>query len=211
MRKRDTSSDVNSQNRTFPSMGAEPTREPTAALPQLAVSSLLVNPLPRPMTTHAQQLTLTRTAHLDDLDEVNAMHARCSLESRYARYHAVRQAVTAGEWAHMCDRSNGTTLVTVPLHEPPRIIAVTHLLRTPEPHVRELGILVEDSWQGNGLGTTLAHYAVDLARTHTLDCREITAMTGRGNQRMLSILRGLHAHVTGSDGPTLDTVIQVEA
>ncbi|MET8454741.1 GNAT family N-acetyltransferase [Streptomyces sp. NPDC005209] len=119
--------------------------------------------------------------------------------------------MTAREWRYLCDWSNGTTLVTVPLHEPTRVIAVTHLLRTPVPHVRELGILVEDSWQGQGqgLGTLLARYAVDLARTHTLDCYEITAMTGIDNQRTLSILRGLHARVTGRDGHTLGTVLQV--
>ncbi|MFE5923983.1 GNAT family N-acetyltransferase [Streptomyces sp. NPDC056468] len=178
---------------------------------QLAVSSLLVNPAPRPMTTRADQLTLTRTAHLHDLYEVNAMHARCSLQSRFARYRAARQTVTAREWRYLCDWSHGTTLVTVPFREPTRIIAVTHLLRTPVPHVRELGILVEDSWQGQGLGTVLARYTVDLARTHTLDCYEITAMTGIDNQRTLSILRGLHARVTGSDGPTLSAVMQVEA
>ncbi|MEU9168592.1 GNAT family N-acetyltransferase [Streptomyces sp. NPDC048420] len=119
--------------------------------------------------------------------------------------------MTPQEWWSLCDLANGTTLITVPLDEPSRVIAITHLLRTPVPHVRELGILVEDSWQGQGLGTVLAHYAVDLARTHTLDCHEITAMTGSGNRRMLSILRGLRARVTGRDGPTLDTVIQVEA
>ncbi|MFJ8636992.1 GNAT family N-acetyltransferase [Streptomyces sp. NPDC093568] len=211
MTKKGGSSEGADQSGVFPREGPDRTREPTPAVSQLAVSSLLVDPAPRPMTTRTNQFTVTRTAHLHDFDEVNAMHARCSLESRFARYHAARQDVTAREWGHLCDRSNGTTLVTVPLHESTRIIAVTHLLRTSEPHVRELGILVEDSWQGHGLGTTLAHYMVDLARTHTLDCREITAMTGSGNQRMLSILRGLHAHVTGRNGPTLDTVIPVEA
>ncbi|MFD0440627.1 GNAT family N-acetyltransferase [Streptomyces chartreusis] len=211
MTKKGASSEVADQSGIFPSQSPEHAREPAPAVSQLAVSSLLVHPMPRPMTTHANRLTLTRIAHLDDFDEVNAMHARCSLESRFARYHAARQAVTAREWGHLCDRSNGTTLVTVPFHESTRIIAVTHLLRTSEPHVRELGILVEDSWQGQGLGTTLAHYVVDLARTHTLDCREITAMPGSRNQRMLSILRGLHAHVTSRNGPTLDTVIRVEA
>ncbi|MFJ3825040.1 GNAT family N-acetyltransferase [Streptomyces nodosus] len=210
MTKRGASSEAANQIGIFPPESPHRTQAPTPAVSQLAVSSLLVDPAPRPMTTRANQLVLTRTAHLHDFDEVNAMHARCSLESRFARYHAARQAVTAREWGHLCDRSKGTTLVTVPLHESTRMIAVTHLLRTSKPHVRELGILVEDSWQGQGLGTTLAHYTVDLARTHTLDCYEIAAMTGSGNQRMLSILRGLHARVTGRDGPTLDTVIPVE-
>ncbi|MET8109330.1 GNAT family protein [Streptomyces mirabilis] len=210
MTKKGTNSEVAGHG-DLPAGSPEPVREPAFAMSQLPASSLLLNPTPRPMTTRTNQLTLTRTAHLDDLDEVNAMHARCSLESRFARYHAARQAVTAREWGHLCARSNGTTLVTVPLHEPTRIIAVTHLLRTSVPHVRELGLLVEDSWHGQGLGTTLAHYTVDLARTHTLDCHEITAMTGSDNHRMLSILWGLHARVTGRNGPTVDTVIHVEA
>lgn len=204
-------SDNTGRNGTAPAGSPELTREPASPQTQLPTSSLLVPPAPLETTTRARGVTLTRIALLDDLDQVNAMHARCSLESRFARYHAARQSLAAREWRHLCDQANGTTLITVPLREPSRVIAITHLLRTPVPHVRELGILVEDSWQGQGLGTALAHYAVELARTRTLDCHEITAMTGSGNQRMLSILRGLHARVTGRDGPTLDTVIRVEA
>ncbi len=210
MTKKGIGSDAAGQNRGSPAGSPELIREP-ATRSQLPASSLLLPPSPLETTTRANQVTLTRIAFLDDLDEANAMHSRCSLESRFARYHAARRALTPREWWHLCDRANGTTLITVPLDEPSRVIAITHLLRTQVLHVRELGILVEDSWQGQGLGTVLAHYAVDLARTHTLDCHEITAMTGSGNQRMLSILRGLRARVTGRDGPTLDTVIQVEA
>ncbi|CAM5703487.1 hypothetical protein SALBM311S_00631 [Streptomyces alboniger] len=184
--------------------------EPASAVPQLPVSSLLLDPTPLQMTTRANRVTLTRMACIEDLDQVNEMHARCSLDSCYARYNAARQAVTTHEWWHLCDRANGTTLITTPVHDRSRVIAVTHLLRTSAPHVRELGILVEDSWQGQGLGTVLTGYMVNLARTYTLDCRAITAMTGRGNQRMLSILRGLNAEVEHPSGPTVDALIRVE-
>ncbi|WP_445517267.1 GNAT family N-acetyltransferase [Streptomyces sp. NEAU-174] len=118
--------------------------------------------------------------------------------------------MTTREWGHLCDQANGITLITVPPHDPYRVIAVTHLLRTPTPQVRELGILVEDSWQGQGLGTALTSYLVDLARTRLLSCQAITAMTGAGNQRMLSILRGLGAQVEHKSGPTLDALICVK-
>ncbi|MFG2785712.1 GNAT family N-acetyltransferase [Streptomyces prunicolor] len=196
---------------SLPPWNQEPPGEPVPAGSQLPASSLLLSPLPQQMTTHTNQVTLTRTAVAGDLDAVNAMHSRCSSASRFARYHAARQTVAVREWGYLCDPANGTTLITVPVQESSRIVAVTHLLRTSVPHVRELGILIEDSWQEQGLGTTLTRYTVDLARTHTLDCHEITAMTGSGNQRMLSILRGLNARVTGRNGPTLDTVIHVEA
>lgn len=183
---------------------------PNARVSQLPASCLLLNPPPLQVATRSNQSTVSRTALADDLDEVNEMHARCSLSSRYARYHAARRAFTTSEWKHLCDRANGTTLVTVPLHDPQRVVAVTHLMRTPAPHVRELGILVEDSWQGEGLGTVLTVYMVNLARTNTLDCRAITAMTGSGNHRMLAILRGLDAQVEQhTDGPTVDALIRV--
>ncbi|MEW2402000.1 GNAT family protein [Streptomyces sp. NPDC046862] len=186
-------------------------QDPLPPVPQLPTSCLLLDPPMLQIVTRTSRVTLSRPALADDLDKVNEMHARCSLDSRYARYHAARRAVTTREWWHLCDRANGTTLITTPLHDPSRVIAVTHLLRTSAPHVRELGILVEDSWQGQGLGTALTGYMVNLARTYTLDCRAITAMTGSGNQRMLSILRRLHARVERTSGPTVDALIRVAA
>ncbi|MEV5998939.1 GNAT family protein [Streptomyces griseomycini] len=210
MTKKGMGSEVAGQGSNLPLWSPEPPREPSA-VSQLPMSSLLLDPPPLQMTTRANQVTLTRTALVVDLDEVNEMHARCSLDSRYARYHAGRRTVTTREWGHLCDRAKGTTLITVPVDDPSRVIAVTNLMRTSAPHVRELGILVEDSWQGQGLGTALTGYMVELARTHTLDCQAITAMTGSGNQRMLSILRGLDARVEQVTGPTVDALIRVEA
>ncbi|MFC8668764.1 GNAT family N-acetyltransferase [Streptomyces sp. NPDC057199] len=176
----------------------------------LLTSCLLLDPPPLQVVTLSNQVAVSRTALAHDLGEVNEMHARCSLGSRYARYHAARRTLTTREWDHLCDRANGTTLVTVPLHDPHRVVAVTHLMRTSAPHVRELGILVEDSWQGEGLGTVLTGYMVNLARTYTLDCRAITAMTGSCNQRMLAILRGLDAQVEHAGEPTVDALIRVK-
>lgn len=208
MRKNSIGSEATGQSDNRPPQTPD-TQEPGFAASRLPVSSMLLDPPPLQMATRANQVTLTRTALVDDLDQVNDMHARCSLDSRYARYNAARRAVTTREWWHLCDRANGTTLITTPVHDPSRVIAVTHLLRTSAPHVRELGILVEDSWQGQGLGTALTGYMVKLARTYTLDCRAITAMTGSGNQRMLSILRGLYARVERTSGPTVDALIPV--
>ncbi|HEY8983358.1 MAG TPA: GNAT family N-acetyltransferase [Streptomyces sp.] len=161
------------------------------------------------MTIRTHHEVLTRTATTDDVDAVNLMHARSSLRSRFARYHGARHGVTHREWERLCDPARGTTLVTVPLDEPARIVAATHLMRTQVPHVRELGILVEDAWQRRGLGSALARYAVGLAHTHTLDCREITVMTGSSNRAVLSILRLLNARVTERDGSAVNVVIPV--
>ncbi|MFK0160438.1 GNAT family N-acetyltransferase [Streptomyces sp. NPDC090493] len=167
---------------------------------------------PEPRTSvSAHQITMSRPAAVDDLDHVNEMHARCSLTSRYARYGAARRALTPREWRRLCDQAGGITLVTVPRRDPSSVIAVTCLMRTQSPQLRELGILIEDSWQGRGLGTTLTHHMVAFARTHTLDCQAVTATTGSDNQRMLSILRRLGACISHPSEGNVDALIRVKA
>ncbi|WP_206307642.1 GNAT family N-acetyltransferase [Streptomyces sp. H23] len=161
------------------------------------------------MATRTDRITLTRPAVADDHEAVNEMHAKCSLESRYARYGAARRSLSHREWATLCDRALGLTLVTVPADNPLRVVALTHLMRTSEPHVRELAVLVEDSWQGEGLGPALVSYVVGLARTVAPGCRVISASTGRSNARMLSILRGLDAAVNYTAGATAEARIRV--
>ncbi|WP_406442611.1 GNAT family N-acetyltransferase [Streptomyces sp. NBC_00631] len=161
-------------------------------------------------TLSAPHFQLVREALFDDLDHVNEMHARCSLDSRYARYGAARQALTPREWRRLCDQANGITVVAAPLHNPSRVIAVACLMRTSALHMRELGILVEDAWQGKGLGSILTRHMAALTRTRALDCQVITATTGSGNQRMLSILRGMGARMSPSRGGTVDALIRMK-
>ncbi|MGW1626585.1 N-acetyltransferase family protein [Streptomyces sp. NPDC002172] len=179
-----------------------------------AVESAVGHPLddfPASRTTlGAPHFWLVRDAHFNDLDQVNEMHARCSLDSRYARYGAARRALTPREWRRLCDQAHGITLVTVPLHDPSCVIAVTCLMRTSASHMRELGILVEDAWQGRGLGSKLTRHMAALTRTRALDCKVITATAGSGNQRMLSILRGMGAGMSPSRDGTVDALIRMQ-
>ncbi|MCM2388820.1 GNAT family N-acetyltransferase, partial [Streptomyces albipurpureus] len=113
------------------------------------------------------------------------------------------------EWEHLCDPGRGTTLITRPIHEPGRFIALSHLMRTEATSVREMGLLVEDEWQARGLGTALTRSIVDLARTHTLDCEVVTVMTGSDNRRMLSILSRMGAEVPNVRSATVEATIRV--
>lgn len=187
-------------------------RHPLPTTPQQAAAPAWATPdLPSvPMATRTDRITLTRPASADDYEAVNEMHATCSPESRYARYNAARRGLTRREWATLCDRSLGLTLVTVQADNPSRVVALTHLMRTSVSHVRELAVLVEDSWQGQGLGAALVSYVVGLAHTGVLGCRAISAATGRGNVRMLSILQGLDAAVEYPAGATAEALIRVE-
>ncbi|MFD6523838.1 GNAT family N-acetyltransferase [Streptomyces diastaticus] len=150
---------------------------------------------------------MTRPATLDDFDAVNALHNRCSLETRFARYQAARRSLRRGEFHHLTRPDLGLTWVTHPEDDPQRLIATTSLVRTTEPSTAELGIMIEDPWQSRGLGTTLAQYAREQAPTFGC-CMSV--MTGLDNVRMLRILRTLGASRPAVHRSIADLTVSVE-
>ena len=152
--------------------------------------------------------TRTRLGVAEDLQDVNAMHALCSLESRAARYLAGVPRLTHAMWAHLVDPARGTTWVT---HQHGKILAVTHLMGTagpggqPDPALRELAILVRDDVQGHGLGTQLARCAVDAAKDS--GARAVTLTLASTNRRMAAIARGLGAKPWTVTGPVSEVTI----
>ncbi|GGV29470.1 GNAT family N-acetyltransferase [Streptomyces sp. PDY-4] len=162
----------------------------------------------RPCLPHTGTRTLTRPATLDDFDAVNALHNRCSLETRFARYQAARRSLRRGEFHHLTRPGLGLTWVTHPEDDPQRLIATTNLVRTTEPSTAELGIMIEDPWQSRGLGTTLAQYAREQART--FGCCSMSVVTGLDNVRMLRILRTLGASRPAVHRSTADLTVSVE-
>ncbi|MCL7429372.1 GNAT family N-acetyltransferase [Streptomyces sp. YS415] len=148
------------------------------------------------------ELTRTRRAAPEDLDAVNAMHARCTVESVIGRYRAPRFGIRPAEWARLTDPATGSSWIAEHLGEPGRAIAVAHLAHTGRDGVRELGLLVQDDWQYRGLGTALAQHAVRHG-WHT-GCHTVVITTGAHNGAMRSI-----AHRLGAGAP-IRTVGELE-
>ncbi|MEU3639991.1 GNAT family N-acetyltransferase [Streptomyces albogriseolus] len=173
-------------------------------------------PIPAPLTTaprqpvlpHTGTRTITRPATLDDFDAVNALHDRCSLATRFARYQAARRSLRVAEFHHLTRPDRSLTWVTHPEDDPQQVIATTSLVRTTEPDTAELGIMIEDPWQNRGLGTTLAQYA--RAQARTLGCSLMTVMTGSDNVRMLKIMKTLGAARPAIHSSTVDLTVPVE-
>ncbi|MFF5019024.1 hypothetical protein [Streptomyces sp. NPDC001165] len=67
-------------------------------------------------------------------------------------------------------------LVTTLADEHEQAIAVAHLMRTDCDGVRELGLLIEDSWQRQRLGTQLTGHAI--APAAAIGCHTVAVMTG---------------------------------
>ncbi|MFD7552311.1 GNAT family N-acetyltransferase [Streptomyces sp. NPDC059816] len=142
------------------------------------------------------ELTLTRLARADDLDQINALHARCTLATRFSRYQAARRDLRPAEWRQLTDPARGTTWITALAGDPEQAVAVTHLMRTDRDGVRELGLLIEDSRQRQRLGTQLTGHA-------------IAVMTGADNRAMLTIARNRGAVLPLPTSSTVDLDIPV--
>ncbi|MFB7836030.1 GNAT family N-acetyltransferase [Streptomyces sp. NPDC056056] len=156
---------------------------------------------------HAATETITRPATLADYDAVNQLHDRSSLASRFARYQSARRDLRFAEWNHLTNPDRATSWVSHPRHSPQDIVATLNLVRTTDASTAELGLLIEDDWQGRGLGKALTAQARAAARN--LGCSSLVVMTGADNVRMLKIMRGLGATPARTGGTTLDFSLPV--
>ncbi|WP_405592215.1 GNAT family N-acetyltransferase [Streptomyces sp. NBC_01190] len=140
---------------------------------------------------HGAAAVRTRRGCPADLDQVNALHGRCTPSSLSSRYHGALRRISPADWRRLVDPAHGVTWVMQEDRCPDDVIAVAHLMRTGVDGVAELGILVEDSRQGRGLGTRLVGQVLDHAAA--AGCHTVTATVQAGNVPMLRIALGFGA------------------
>lgn len=154
-------------------------------------------------TAHFSRLTLrdgtgvlVRPLREADRAAVDAMHGRCSVESRWLRYLSPLPKPTPQMFTGMCDPAKGRTLVA---ETNDRIVAVAQIAF--EDDGAELGILIEDAWQNQGLGTALTRTLLTLA--HTLTLPKVNAQMRAENTRMAHILQNLGIKTYNTPDPGL--------
>ncbi|WP_329020707.1 GNAT family N-acetyltransferase [Streptomyces sp. NBC_01601] len=171
---------------------------------------LTVGAVPRVLPKQAASTTaqfITRRAHLGDLEAVNALHHRCTLDTRYARYATGRSGLTRTEWSRWVHPAAGSTWLTAPAHDPATPVALTHLLKTDTPDTYEFAVLIEDRWQNKGLGSRLAAQA--LVEATAQDCHVLTATIGATNARATAIMRRLRIPVPVPAGGVIGISIRL--
>ncbi|SDC27851.1 GNAT family N-acetyltransferase [Actinokineospora iranica] len=105
-----------------------------------------------------------------DADAVADLHARCSAQTLFARYHAGLRTLPR-RWLHrLLQPPRGTTLLALCGTE---VIGMAQLIRTNDPAEAEISVLVEDSWQRRGVGQAMISRLGAIAR-------------GAGHQRMIA-------------------------
>ncbi|MFI6736230.1 GNAT family N-acetyltransferase [Nonomuraea sp. NPDC050451] len=129
-------------------------------------------------------------------EAVRDLHDRCSPESRRFRYFTSMPALPARTFDRLCDRSRGYSLVAG--HDG-QVVAMANLMFTPDPGIAEMAFLVEDRWQGRGLGTEMARMLVRSARD--LGYAEVKATMLSDNARMRRLLISLGATLGYTEDP----------
>jgi RimJ/RimL family protein N-acetyltransferase/AcrR family transcriptional regulator len=127
-----------------------------------------------------------RLGRPEDADAVAAMHERCSERTRYRRY-----LTGVGEWRDLSLRRlagghRGATLVV--MNEDGSIVALGNVFPDGpgDAHAAELAEIVEDAYQGRGIGTRLLRHMLELAQR--LGFQKVVATVLAENTQMLTML-----------------------
>lgn len=129
-------------------------------------------------------------------EAVRDLHDRCSPESRRFRYFTSMPALPPRMFDKLCDRNRGYSLVAG--HDG-QVVGMANLLFTPDPGIAEMAFLVEDRWQGRGLGAAMARMLVRAARD--LGYAEVRATLLSDNARMRRLLISLGATLAYTEDP----------
>jgi RimJ/RimL family protein N-acetyltransferase len=126
-----------------------------------------------------------RPATAADAPLVAALHARCSPHTRALRSLSTRPALAAAVLQQLIG-ADGSTSVLAVTTDGGAAVGLANLVCTGA-GTADVALLVEDAWQGRGVGTALARNLVELARTKQLS--EITAVSQVGNGALTRVLR----------------------
>ncbi|MER6948948.1 GNAT family N-acetyltransferase [Nonomuraea sp. NPDC000554] len=157
----------------------------------------------------AEPATVDRALRLDDGVEVEVrpltagfreavrdLHDRCSPESRRFRYFTSMPALPERVFDRLLDKGRGQSIVAC--HDG-QVVGLANLMYCPDPGAAEMAFLIEDSWQGRGLGGQLARMLVTAARDTGF--AEVRATLLSDNTRMRRLLISLGATLGYTDDP----------
>lgn len=143
-----------------------------------------------------------RPAASSDAPAVRRMHARCSTETLARRYHAPTNGLPKRLEQQLVEPAGGASYVAAVGDEVVGMVVIAPC----EDDVMEVGLLVEDGWQRQGIGSALMHAAARHAAG--LQKTALLATTQPDNPAVLRTVRrcGLTALVRSLDGTVHVTI-----
>jgi RimJ/RimL family protein N-acetyltransferase len=134
---------------------------------------------------------IVRPLQPDDVGLIHAMHGRLSPESLYYRYLRQRPP-TLDEIAalYRLDPGTGAGFVAMALQEDQTIVGVAYYVREAQTQSQtaETAILVEDQFQGQGIGRCLWQQLQQHAQAHQI--HQLRVFLDPGNGRMQRLVHG---------------------
>ncbi len=155
-----------------------------AAFDPNRVSTGLAPPRVSVQLTDGAEVVL-RAATAADAPLVAALHARCSPHTRALRSLPSRPVLTTAVLQQLIGADGSTSVLAMTI-DGGAAVGLANLVGTGS-GTAEVALLVEDLWQGRGVGTALARNLVELARTGQLT--EFTAVSRAGNGALTRVLR----------------------
>ncbi len=170
-----------------------------------ALVSLVSDPaadVPTLVPTRNHPLPIVRPATLSDAEAVARLHERCSVETLYHRYQVPLQLPMSSRMARrlVAPDTGLALLVQVGLD------VVGHGILQQVDELWTFQLLIEDAWQGHGLGTVLVKQAA--GRAKGLGAERLTFVTAGSNDNLLKAVgnAGFMARVERHDGNVHITV-----
>lgn len=152
--------------------------------------------VPRVSPSLRQAVPLVRAATLADIEAVAALHERCSIDTLYARYQVpLRLPMTTRMVRRLVAPDAGQSVVVQV-----GLDVVGHGVLELVESTWTFQLLIEDAWQGQGLGAVLIKHAAGLAKAKGAE--RLTLITAGSHDALLRTVgnAGFLARVERHDG-----------
>jgi len=176
-------------------------------------SHLAIRPYPeefiKNVTLNEGTPVLLRPIKPEDETMWHGLLSLCSSKSIHFRFRYSFQATTHDMATRFCfvDYDREIAIVAeITEQDRRRIIGVGRLVADADHHEAEYAVLVADQWQGQGLGTILTDYCLEVCRQWGI--RRVVAETAPDNHRMLDMFR--RRGFTRDATAEVDTVLLVK-
>jgi len=146
-----------------------------------------------------------RLARPEDTEAISDMHARSSEATRYQRYFTPNTDWREDQLRRIAGGHRGATLVAVNWRGD--IVGLGNVFpdRPGDTPAAEIAVIVEDAWQGRGLGGRMLEHLIELARRQGFD--EVLALVLASNTGMVRLLERLGVGWTKEADPDLGATI----
>ncbi len=147
---------------------------------------------PEPVTLKDGTQVVIRPIRPDDAEELQAAFQRLSMESIYLRFLSVKKELADAEAKQLATVDYTSRMAFVAIcaeNGRENVIGVArYAMDDPqEPEIAESAVVVQDEYQGRGLGTLLLRRLVSYARRQGI--RTLRGNMQIGNDRMLNMVR----------------------